>query len=441
MFLSSWLWSASSLCAYDRTPKSRCRTRLGIHLGAFAMKCLIAAILVVFHAAWGVVCPAVTIEARNHSLTIGGTQNNDHVEIMDDGGGTLRVNGTKYRNIRSLIIDSKAGNDRVTYVTANELSLSSIQIDLGPGDDVASLDLGTVESDVKSEVDGGAGRDTITTTFEAVEAGVVAESIVEGGTGDDKIGCAQHDVSGSVTCTSRGGAGHDEIVCHANNVYAGGKAGCVSDGGSGDDTITCSKANVAGFASCSSDGGAGNDDLFCNLDGMSETGSGLCHQTGGPGNDALLCQTSNINGQHVCFADGGAGDDVVTSVVKGTNATHSQCNLYGGPGDDELVSQLGTFVDPLTVKNGTVTFFADAEGGDDHFVVTANLSPESDVLLSNITVLMGKGNDIATLNYYSLGGATLGEQLYDGGQGLDAYEGTIPAMFLPLANFEIGVSE
>jgi hypothetical protein len=405
------------------------------------MKYLIGMAIVVFHAAWAVSCTAFTVEARNRSLTITGNQEDDCIEIMDDGGGTLRVNGTKYRKVRSLAINTNAGHDRVIYRTANKFSLSSIQIDLGPGDDVAALNLGTVENDVRSEIDGGVGMDTISTTFQRVEAGVVAESIVDSGPGNDKIGCAQLNVAGRVTCVSRGGAGHDEIRCHADNVFAGGEAACLSDGGSGDDTIVCSKANVAGFASCISDGGAGDDDLSCNLDGMTKSGSGLCHQSGGAGNDTVLCQTNNLDGKHACFVDGGAGNDDVTSVVKGTNFANAHCFMYGGPGDDNLVEQLGTLEDPLTVKSGTVTFFADAEGGDDHFAVTANLSPESDALISSVTVLMGNGNDIATLNYYSLGGALLGEQLYDGGPGRDTYEGTIPAMFLPIVNFEIEVSE
>src|SRR5207237_814367 len=147
-------------------------------------------IIVLSQAAWAGVCPAATVEAGNHSLTITGDQGDDSIEITDDGGGTLHVNGVKYRNVRNLAIDTKAGNDKVLYATANELSLSSIQIDLGPGDDIAELDLGTVESDLQSGVAGGVGMDAITTTFQRVEAGVIAESIADGGPGNDKIGCA-----------------------------------------------------------------------------------------------------------------------------------------------------------------------------------------------------------------------------------------------------------
>lgn len=453
------------------------------------VKPLIRLTVFVLQMSGAVTCQAVTIVEGDHSLKITGDRGNDDIEIVDSGAGSLTVNDTEYVEILRLEIDTKGGQDHVTYDTVEGLSLSSIQIDLGPGDDVAELNLGIVGADVRSEVHGGAGKDEITTVFGEVLAGVNAESVMEGELGDDMLTCLQQNVAGSVSCVGRGGAGNDQIFCHAENVLEGGQAGCLSDGGIGDDmiacaksyvagsvscisdggagddqifchadnvleggraectsnggigndTILCTKVDIAGFASCVSDGGAGNDSLSCMLDVLTGTGSGLCHQTGGTGNDTLLCETNDIDGEHVCYADGGAGNDLVTSIVKGVNRPDVECNLYGGTGNDELVEQLGTLTEPLTVQSGTVTFLADAGAGDDHFFVTANLTDESDATITDVTVLMGTGNDTATLNYYSLGGAALEDQLYDGGKGVDTYEGTVPAMYLPLVNFEIGV--
>ncbi|MFO1095888.1 MAG: hypothetical protein U0992_21665, partial [Planctomycetaceae bacterium] len=222
-------------------------------------------------------------------------------------------------------------------------------------------------------------------------------------------------------------------------IFSGGQAECLPDGGPGNDTIACAKANVAGFASCISDGGAGNDVLSCVLEVMTETGSALCDQSGGPGIDTLACETSDIDGQHICFGDGGAGNDTVNSIVKGDNRPDSECTLLGGPGDDVLNIELGTAATPITVRTGPVLFYADAGVGNDHFITTANLTDDSDVTISNVTVLLGRGDDTATLEFLSLGGGEIEEAVYDGGNGVDTYEGTLPADFLPLVDFEIGV--
>lgn len=403
------------------------------------MKYLIGLTAFALHAAWSGNCSALTVLEGSHALKILGDKGNDLIEIVDNGAGSLSVNGTEYFDVLRLTIDTKGGHDKVTYDTVDELSLSKIQIDLGPGDDIAELNLGVVGADIQSEICGGAGRDALTTSFGGVPAGVSADSLMEGEPGDDVVTCLQQDVAGSAACISRGGAGDDQIFCHADRILEGGEAECVTDGGTGDDAITCAKTDVAGFASCMSDGGAGNDNLSCVLNEMTETGSGLCHQIGGPGNDTLVCETSDIRGEHACFGEGGAGNDIVNSIVKGDNRPQSECTLIGGPGDDELNIELGTFAVPITVETGPVLFFADAGLGNDHLTTTANLTGESDATISSVTVLMGRGNDTMTLEFLSVGNGVLEEEVYDGGQGEDTYEGTIPAMFLPLVNFEIGV--
>lgn len=381
-------------------------------------------------------CLSVTMVSTGDLLTINGDAHDNAINITDNGGGSLTVNGKVFSGIHKLICNTKSGADEVHYSAAGALSLSRLDIDLGLGDDIANVALGIVRANLQSEVRGGAGKDAITTVFRAVKAGVKAESSMDGGLGNDIIRCVQHDVAGSASCENRGGAGADRIFCEGTNVFESGRSECLSDGGLGNDVIQCTKAHIAGYASCVSDGGAGNDDLSCVLDDMAETGSALCHQTGGCGDDTLRCETGNIAGEHVCFQDGGAGDDTLNWVVKGDNTATAQCSLYGGTGNDLFNGEIGTLSNPVSVKSGTVSFFLDAGAGNDRFQSTANLTADSDGTLSSITVLMGRGNDATTLNYYSLGGALLVDQHYDGGPGVDVYKGTIPPEFLPLTNFE-----
>jgi hypothetical protein len=370
-------------------------------------------------------------------LIINGDARDNVIQVADNGGGDLIVNGNSFSGIRNLICNTKGGADEFYYSVGNgELSLSNIHLDLGAGNDVAHLNLGTVAADLQSTVNGGAGTDVIDTVFEAVEAGVHAKSVMNGGAGNDIIRCVQRNVSGSASCENHGGAGDDYIVCESSNVLENGQSECVSKGGQGNDTIACTKTNIAGTANCIGDGGSGDDDLSCVLDVMAATGSGLCHQTGGAGNDILRCETRNISGEHVCFQNGGAGNDTLNWIVKGVNSANAQCSLYGGAGNDVFNGELGTFEDELTITTGTVSFLLDAGPGNDHFNFTANLSAASDATISSVAVLLGAGNDTATLNLLSLGGAVMLEQLYDGGRGRDTYEGNVPAMFLPLVNFE-----
>lgn len=381
-------------------------------------------------------CLAVTMVSTGDLLTINGDAHDNVINVTDNGGGSLSVNGKAFSGIHRLICDTKGGADSFQYSATGVLSLSCLDLDLGLGDDIAVVALGVVAARLQSEIRGGAGKDAITTEFGAVAAGVTAKSSMDGGLGDDLVSCVQRNVAGSAICNNHGGAGDDMMFCESTNVLADGRSECISDGGLGDDVMQCTKAHVAGYANCVGDGGAGDDYLSCILDDMAESGSALCHQTGGLGNDTLLCEAGNVAGEHECFQDGGAGNDTLNWIVKGVNTANAQCSLYGGAGNDVFNGQIGTATDPVTIKSGTVSFFLDAGAGNDRFVSTANLAANSNATISSISVLMGRGNDSTTLNYYYLGGALLADQLYDGGRGVDVYAGTIPAEFLPLINFE-----
>jgi hypothetical protein len=374
------------------------------------------------------------------SLIIAGDAGNDLIEIVDNGGGTLSVNGVDYSEIDRVLINTQGGADRVTYETEGEVSISSLQLNLGWGDDVADLDYGTVGGKLRSEVFGDLGADEISTSLAAVLSEGDALSIMDGGLGDDIIRCAQNNVAGLAACVSRGGVGNDQIFCSKLNVFAGGQAVCESIGGIGDDIIMCTEMDVAGRTECIGNGGLGDDVVSCTLTNLAQTGSALCQQSGGAGDDVLTCAKGTILGQHVCFINGGAGNDIMNWVVTGIdNSGEFQCNADGGAGNDQINLQLGTETAPVDFK-GVVDYFADTGSGDDEWNAIVNFTGDSDGVVSSSTVLLGDGSDAALLGFISLGNTQILAGLVDGGAGEDTYFGP-PPMFLtfPVSNFEIGV--
>jgi hypothetical protein len=355
-------------------------------------------------------CPAVTVTEAGSSLRITGDADDDLIEIVDRGGGALNVNGTDYFGIRSLMIDANGGADEVYYETDSQLSLSKIQLNLGTGDDVAELRLGTIAGRLRSQINGGAGADEIMAAFDALLAHGDARSLLDGGLGDDVIRCVQR------------------------NIMQGGRAECNSAGGRGDDTIMCTAFNVAGHSSCISDGGHGNDSMLCKLVTLSATGSARCHQTGGAGNDQITLDKDTILGNYDCFGDGGAGDDTMNWLASGDNSGHIQCTMHGGTGDDVMnIALEGLFT-------GTVDYFADAGLGDDDWIATVNFDPASTGIFQPLTVLLGRGDDSLVLNFQELGGTVVLDGFFTGGAGEDAYLGP-PVSLLQFAveDFEIGV--
>jgi hypothetical protein len=391
-------------------------------------------------------CPAVTILDLGDSLKIVGDADNDLIEIVDQGGGALHVNGTDFFGIHRVEIDAKGGADEVHYQTAGELSVSEIRLKLGSGDDIAKLNLGAVRGELQSEIEGGAGADAISVKFDAVFAGADARSLVDGGLGDDLIGCEQNNIAGRVSCISRGGLGNDAVFCEKNNVMEGGLAECISDGGLGDDAIGCIALDVAGHSSCVSDGGLGHDLVSCKITNLAETGSALCHQTGGDGNDEMTCDKDTVHGAHVCFGDGGSGDDVMNWVSTGENSGDFQCTMHGGAGDDKMnifvgVDQEGN-VDPEgNLFTGTVEYFAGAGVGNDTWSATVNFRQGTTGVFQSLTVLLGSGDDTLILAFLSPVVAQVSEHQFSGGLGEDAWIGPPPSAlgFTNVEDFEIGV--
>lgn len=385
-------------------------------------------------------CLAAAVFELGSSLIIAGDAGDDFVEIVDNGGGTLSVNGVDYSGIDRVLINTQGGADLVLYETEGEVSISSLQLNLGSGDDVADLDYGTVGGTLRSEIFGDLGADEISTSLAAVLAGGDALSLMHGGLDDDVIGCSQNNVAGRAACISQGGVGDDQIFCSKLNVFAGGQAVCESIGGIGDDIILCTEMDVAGHTECIGNGGFGNDVVSCTLTNLAVTGSALCQQSGGAGDDVLTCAKGTILGQHVCFINGGAGNDIMNWVVTGIeNSGDFQCIADGGVGDDQINLQLGTATAPVDFK-GVVDYFCDTGSGNDQWNAIVNFTGDSDGEVSTFTVLLGDGSDAALLGFIGLGNTQILAGLVDGGAGDDTYFGP-PVMFLtfPVSNFEIGV--
>lgn len=371
-------------------------------------------------------CPAVTIVRLCDSLRITGDADTNLIEIVDRGRRVLNVNGTEYSGICSLMIDVKGGADKVRYETVGMLSLWNLQLKLGSGDDIADLKLGAVEGSFRSEIDGSAGTDSISTAFDAVFAGSDARSFMDGGSGNDVIKCRQNNLAGSASCSSRGGSGDDNIFCEKTNVMAGGRAECISDGGSGDDFLSCTLTNLA------------------------EGGSALCDQTGMSGNDQIICDKGSVQGKHVCFLRGGSGDDLMKWNVRGAeNSGDFQCHADAGTGDDRIEIAIGSENEEVGLT-GPVEYFADTGSGNDQWIATVNFTQDSNGVISPFTVLLGTGNDIGVLNVLDASDfiehpddpdyVQISNGLFTGGPGDDTYLGPPPSgLQFPVEGFEIGV--
>jgi serralysin len=213
------------------------------------------------------------------------------------------------------VVTIKAGNS-CTYPTSSDHTkvsctvatldsqdpYSTLTVALGDGNDVLTYKNNTDQAYYFAQIDGGTGKDTLTST------GDVDGSYVSGGPGDDTLTVGAYAVTW-------GGDGNDTI--HA-------AAGTIAQGGNGNDTIysTGDGSAVAG--------GAGNDVIHAGADGQSLSGDdGNDTIYGGAGSDVLY---------------GGKGNDVLYGQGGNDKLYGNSGNdkLYGGPGRDTLSGGPGT---------------------------------------------------------------------------------------------------
>ncbi len=180
---------------------------------------------------------------------------------------------------------------------------TTIDAYLGSGND--SFDSSALIS--TNMIDGGSGRDTITSGD--------GDDIIDGGSGKDVIdaGGGNNDIFGDTgrdTITS--GDGDDTIDGFSgNDLIDAGDGNNDITGGSGDDTIT------SGTGNDTIDGGSGNDSITVGLAGGDNSvtgGSGNDDIMGGHGNDTLI---------------GGSGEDTLNG--RGSN------DLLKGEGSDDVL--------------------------------------------------------------------------------------------------------
>ena len=220
---------------------------------------------------------ASTVSAANGRITITAAPGENNKMTFNEGDGSYQITedgGT-----------IEAGPGCTKAPDAQRVgcpgSATLLQADLGDGDD--SL---TVSAGLASEIEGGAGNDTIVGGFgdDIIRGGDGADGL-DGNTGNDSL------ISGAGDDFLSGGAGDD-------NVQSGdGKD--VLNGNEGNDTLT------AGDGNDTVKGGDGNDRL--------EAGKGADFLDGGAGNDVLQTAEGEFTGTREVRIRCGTGDDTLTA--------------------------------------------------------------------------------------------------------------------------------
>ena len=277
-------------------------------------------------------CPSF-IGVHGHTLLIIGDPTADMVSVTDSGNGTVTgtIDGQSATGttINHVVVHTRGGDDTLTYTLTNPLtSPLHLQIDMGAGNDTATLDFspGVSSSRLKIDFNGGKGDDTLTTmfgditssrvnfradlgkgadTFDSTLLGnVIGDSavrfLVNGSTGDDTIGVhaanTNIDANARVDLDLLGGKGNDTINVDYQGVLNG-KLRLNANGGPGDDTINANltlNAGSTGELRGRVRGGPGNDTLTFNVvDNSGGTADVDASVSGGPGADTII-STPNV---------------------------------------------------------------------------------------------------------------------------------------------------
>lgn len=322
----------------------------------------------------------------DNTLVVNGSGNSNtfSVSVVDDAvvvtEGTRSVSASPIFNTIQIL-----GNNGDDTVNVGDLSFApAILLDIqgGNGNDVLSAS-GNPIGDVRLNMDGGAGNDTV--------QGGTGDETLRGGLGNDFVN------GGAGNDTISGGAGNDTVEGADGNDSVNGDGGQDTvRGGAGDDSLDGSAGDD------SVDGGIGNDTMIGNAGDDSLTGgfgndsmlggAGLDILSGGDGNDTL---------------DGGRNDDV----------------LSGGIGDDRIRGDHGN--DTITGDDGNDTI----SGGDGNDVITGGNGNDAlngadgddtvNGMAGNDTIVGGDGRD----NLRGGGGndVILGQ---DGDDNIDGQSGT-----------------
>ena len=272
------------------------------------------------------------------------------------GGNVLTVNA----DIRVITIDLGNGDDVATVGNLAGVSLTVLTINGGDGNDILDASTGVL-GDVRLRLNGDAGNDRI--------IGSVNDDTLDGGAGKD---------------TLLGGSGHDTLIGGADNDAL--------NGGSGDDSLTGNDGNDTLV------GGDGNDTLRGGLDNDSLNGqAGADSIEGAAGRDTLLGGDGNDS------LDAGDGKDYLT----GGNGDDT---LDGGRNDDTILGDAGAD----TIRGNHGHDLIDAGSGND----TVNGGDGNDAITG------GDGNDLlAGADGNDIVNGAAGNDTLTGGDGNDSLAG------------------
>jgi hypothetical protein len=245
-------------------------------------------------------------------LKIEGDAKDNVIEVVSHGDGSVSVkNGAgkllaAVDDVSVIRASLKGGADAFTYRLEDTLVRDqSIFLELGAGADQASFDLaaGVSEANLKIEVDGGAGADTISSTIGSLAAAQVA-FFANGGDGADNI--AVDGTGATISADSRlraklfGEAGKDTLTATFDGKIDG-ILNIQNDGGKGVDKVVTSitaAAESIGTLRTKASGRGGVDEVALSVvDNSGEEGSLLAELKAKlidrPGTD-LVSYTANV---------------------------------------------------------------------------------------------------------------------------------------------------
>jgi len=165
-------------------------------------------------------CPSVDAFVVGHTLVVRGDDADNTVTITDDGLGAVSadIDGTTVdgTDIRRINVQTRDGNDTVTYTASASLSASrNLGIDLGKGDDTFTMDAasGITSGSLNVSLHGHQGDNTATITLGTIDEGARALLQLHGGNGDDDFSATfDGELNGKLALDMHGGSGSDTLA-------------------------------------------------------------------------------------------------------------------------------------------------------------------------------------------------------------------------------------
>lgn len=356
--------------------------------------------------------------------------------VGGSGGDSLNFSTVTVSGLA--LIDGGGGNDSITGSTDADTIAGSAGNDVlngGSGDDEFIY---AASSNGADTVDGGGGNDTLVAiannsviglrglaNVEAISAGVFTGVTILGSSSGDQLNFSAVTLTGITQID--GGAGADTITGSATGDTLVGSGGDDSlSGGGGDDTFRFSGSS-GGFDAI--DGGSGDDVASAaannstiglkSLAGIETvnaggfTGVSILGSTAG---DQLDFSAVTLTG--ITQIDGGAGADSITGSASGDTLVGSggDDSLSGGFGDDRILYGAGSNgFDAVDAGSGSDTLSATA---DNATIGLSNLSGVEQIDAgghAGVTILGSTGDDNLDLSAVAVSGIVA----IDGGSGND----------------------